>query len=104
MAADTRDRILDALEKLLLVSGVAQVTLEGVAAEAGGVSKGGLLYHFPQQGSTARGDGPQTRRTLGSATRRRRSRRYDGHRVLSADPPMRTKAKNSHSSGRSSRH
>jgi hypothetical protein len=39
MAADTRDRILDALEKLLLVSGVAQVTLEGVAAEAG-VSKG----------------------------------------------------------------
>lgn len=48
MAADTRDRILDALEKLLLVSGVAQVTLEGVAAEAG-VSKGGLLYHFPSK-------------------------------------------------------
>ncbi|MGC0364444.1 AcrR family transcriptional regulator [Rhodococcus sp. 27YEA15] len=48
MAADTRDRILDALEKLLLVSSVAQVTLEGVAAEAG-VSKGGLLYHFPNK-------------------------------------------------------
>jgi len=48
MAADTRDRILDALEKLLLDSGVAQVTLEGVAAEAG-VSKGGLLYHFPSK-------------------------------------------------------
>lgn len=46
MAADTRNRILDALEKLLLANGVSQVTLENVAAEAG-VSKGGLLYHFP---------------------------------------------------------
>ncbi|GAA4480475.1 TetR/AcrR family transcriptional regulator [Rhodococcus olei] len=41
----TRDRILDALEKLLLTRGLSQVTLESVAAEAG-VSKGGLLYHF----------------------------------------------------------
>jgi AcrR family transcriptional regulator len=48
MAQGTRDRILDALEKLLLVSSVAQVTLEGVATEAG-VSKGGLLYHFPSK-------------------------------------------------------
>ncbi|WP_137723833.1 TetR/AcrR family transcriptional regulator [Prescottella subtropica] len=46
MASDTRDRILDALETLLLDVGVAQVTLEAVAAGAG-VSKGGLLYHFP---------------------------------------------------------
>ncbi|HEY5852764.1 MAG TPA: TetR/AcrR family transcriptional regulator [Aldersonia sp.] len=45
MAADTRDRILDALEQLLLDRGVQQVTLEAVA-EAAGVSKGGLLYHF----------------------------------------------------------
>ncbi|MGW0175830.1 TetR/AcrR family transcriptional regulator [Rhodococcus sp. NPDC003322] len=44
-APSTRDRILDALEKLLLTRGLAQVTLESVAAEAG-VSKGGLLYHF----------------------------------------------------------
>ncbi|MFE4502424.1 TetR/AcrR family transcriptional regulator [Rhodococcus sp. NPDC056743] len=48
MAEGTRDRILDALEKLLLVNGVAQVTLEAVAAQAG-VSKGGLLYHFPSK-------------------------------------------------------
>lgn len=41
----TRDRILDALETLLLDQGVSQVTLENVAAAAG-VSKGGLLYHF----------------------------------------------------------
>ncbi|WP_067532444.1 TetR/AcrR family transcriptional regulator [Nocardia crassostreae] len=41
----TRDRILDALETLLLDKGLSQVTLEGVAAAAD-VSKGGLLYHF----------------------------------------------------------
>lgn len=44
----TRDRILDALEQLLLSTGSAQVTLDAVAAEAG-VSKGGLLYHFPSK-------------------------------------------------------
>ncbi|WP_328289660.1 TetR/AcrR family transcriptional regulator [Nocardia aurantiaca] len=43
--AGTRDRILDALETLLLDKGLSQVTLENVAAAAG-VSKGGLLYHF----------------------------------------------------------
>lgn len=45
MASDTRDRILDSLERLLLEQGLAHVTLEAVAAEAQ-VSKGGLLYHF----------------------------------------------------------
>lgn len=43
--AGTRDRILDALETLLLDKGLSQVTLDSVAATAG-VSKGGLLYHF----------------------------------------------------------
>lgn len=46
MAAGTRDRILDALEALLLEGGAQGITLEAVAARAG-VSKGGLLYHFP---------------------------------------------------------
>ncbi|WP_305091662.1 TetR/AcrR family transcriptional regulator [Prescottella sp. R16] len=50
MASDTRDRILDALETLLLDVGVTQVTLEAVAGVAG-VSKGGLLYHFPSKES-----------------------------------------------------
>ncbi len=45
VTANTRDRILDALESLLLNKGMSQVTLENVAAAAG-VSKGGLLYHF----------------------------------------------------------
>ena len=41
----TRDRILNALQRILVDQGSSGVTLEKVAAEAG-VSKGGLLYHF----------------------------------------------------------
>lgn len=41
----TRDRILNALQHILVDEGSSGVTLEKVAAEAG-VSKGGLLYHF----------------------------------------------------------
>ncbi|SDK51456.1 transcriptional regulator, TetR family [Glycomyces sambucus] len=41
----TRDRILNALQRILVNEGSSGVTLEKVAAEAG-VSKGGLLYHF----------------------------------------------------------
>jgi AcrR family transcriptional regulator len=45
MASGARDRILDALQAILVRDGMAAVTLESVAAAAG-VSKGGLLYHF----------------------------------------------------------
>jgi AcrR family transcriptional regulator len=41
-----RDRILDALEDELLERGPEAPSLEAVATRAG-VSKGGLLYHFP---------------------------------------------------------
>lgn len=41
----SRDRILDALQDILTREGMHAVTLEAVA-EAAGVSKGGLLYHF----------------------------------------------------------
>lgn len=41
-----RDRILDAFETHVINEGVGSLTLEGVAERAG-VSKGGLLYHFP---------------------------------------------------------
>ncbi|WP_433175745.1 TetR/AcrR family transcriptional regulator [Actinoallomurus sp. CA-150999] len=40
-----RDRILDAVERILVSGGVDAVRLDAVAAEAG-VSKGGLLHHF----------------------------------------------------------
>jgi AcrR family transcriptional regulator len=40
------DRILDAAEAVVVRQGIAHLTLDAVAAEAG-VSKGGLLHHFP---------------------------------------------------------
>ncbi|MTD17397.1 TetR family transcriptional regulator [Nakamurella sp. YIM 132087] len=48
MPTDTRERILRALRHLLATGGTDAVTLEAVAAQAG-VSKGGLLYHFPSK-------------------------------------------------------
>lgn len=42
---DAPTRILDAAENLIIARGVAALTLEAAAREAG-VSKGGLLYHF----------------------------------------------------------
>ncbi|MFW0873406.1 TetR/AcrR family transcriptional regulator [Rhodococcoides corynebacterioides] len=48
MATKTRDRILDALEEILVRDGTDKATLDAVAAGAG-VSKGGLLYHFPSK-------------------------------------------------------
>jgi AcrR family transcriptional regulator len=43
--ADARTRILDAAERIVQAKGVAGLTLDAAAKEAG-VSKGGLLYHF----------------------------------------------------------
>ena len=42
---DTQNRILDAAEHCVMEHGVANLTLDSVAARAG-VSKGGLLYHY----------------------------------------------------------
>lgn len=44
----TRERILAAAEDVVLTDGVAKLTLEKAAARAG-VSKGGVLYHFPSR-------------------------------------------------------
>lgn len=45
---DTRRRLLDAAESLARRQGSANLSLDAVAAEAG-LSKGGLLYHFPSK-------------------------------------------------------
>lgn len=47
-ALATRRRLLDAAELLSCTIGPAHMSLDAVAAEAG-VSKGGLLYHFPSK-------------------------------------------------------
>ncbi|MBB6033818.1 TetR/AcrR family transcriptional regulator [Phytomonospora endophytica] len=44
--SDTRTRLLDAATQVMLTGGAQALTLDAVAAAAG-VSKGGLLYHFP---------------------------------------------------------
>jgi AcrR family transcriptional regulator len=50
IAAPARDRILEAAERVVTDVGPARLTLE-LVAQAAGVSKGGLLYHFPSKES-----------------------------------------------------
>lgn len=45
---NTRERLLDAAEAVVIEQGVGAMTLDAVAARAG-ISKGGLLYHFPSK-------------------------------------------------------
>ncbi|WP_017606624.1 TetR/AcrR family transcriptional regulator [Nocardiopsis alkaliphila] len=52
--SNTRDRLLDALQEILVGEGYSAVTLEAVARDAG-VSKGGLLYHFPSKAALMNG-------------------------------------------------
>lgn len=54
MERTTRDRILDAVQQILIRGGHSAVTLDAVAAEAG-VSKGGLLYHFASKSALITG-------------------------------------------------
>lgn len=51
---ETRDSLLDAAKRVIQRDGVGHLTLDAVAREAG-VSKGGLLYHFPNKQSLLRG-------------------------------------------------
>lgn len=50
----TQTQILEAANRLLQETGAEGFTLEAVAAEAG-VSKGGLLYHFPSKNALIEG-------------------------------------------------
>jgi AcrR family transcriptional regulator len=49
-----RDSILDAADALVREQGVNRMTLDAVAARAG-LSKGGLLYHFPSKDALLKG-------------------------------------------------
>ena len=50
----TKGRIIDAAEEVVLRDGVARLTLDAAAAEAG-LSKGGVLYHFPTRNALVAG-------------------------------------------------
>jgi AcrR family transcriptional regulator len=52
--SDTKQRIVDAAEEVVLRDGVARLTLDAAAAEAG-LSKGGVLYHFPTRDALVAG-------------------------------------------------
>jgi AcrR family transcriptional regulator len=51
---DTKSRIVDAAEEVVLRDGVARLTLDAAASEAG-LSKGGVLYHFPTRDALVAG-------------------------------------------------
>lgn len=51
---ETRDSLLDAAKRVMQRDGAGNLTLDAVAKEAG-VSKGGLLYHFPSKQALLRG-------------------------------------------------
>lgn len=54
MVCDTRNKILDAAERVALRDGGGHITLGAVAVEAG-LSKGGVLYHYPGKDALVRG-------------------------------------------------
>lgn len=49
-----REKLIDAFERIVLEDGERAATLDAVAAAAG-VSKGGLLYHFPTRQALVEG-------------------------------------------------
>ena len=53
-STSTRGRLLDATKQILVERGAGHLTLDAVAALAG-VSKGGLLYHFPSKSALIEG-------------------------------------------------
>jgi AcrR family transcriptional regulator len=50
----TKERIIAAAEEVVVRDGVARLTLDAAAAEAG-LSKGGVLYHFPTRDALVAG-------------------------------------------------
>jgi len=70
MTSDTRERIVAAVRDLLASGGPSMVTLEAVAAKAG-VSKGGLLYHFPSKAALYVGLLERVRDTVAAEMTRR---------------------------------
>lgn len=64
-----RDRILDSFEELTRSHGAAGTSLDAIAGHAG-VSKGGLLYHFPSRADLVRGFADRLLRRVDAAVAR----------------------------------
>jgi AcrR family transcriptional regulator len=54
MRGAKREAVLDAAESLVMIRGAAHLTMDAVAARAG-VSKGGVLHHFPTKSDLING-------------------------------------------------
>jgi AcrR family transcriptional regulator len=74
--ASIRNRILDAVGELSMALGAGNFTLEQVAQSAG-VSKGGLLYHFPTKEALLLAMGERFLQTFESARSEARARLPD---------------------------
>jgi AcrR family transcriptional regulator len=68
---NARERIIDAAERLVMEAGTRHLTLDAVASKAG-ISRGGLLYHFPDKEALLKGMlGRRMRLVADSRTSRR---------------------------------
>jgi AcrR family transcriptional regulator len=67
---NSRESILEAAEAVVLESGARHMTLDAVAARAG-VSKGGLLYHFPTKEALLRAMLERLRKQLDEAWKKK---------------------------------
>jgi AcrR family transcriptional regulator len=68
--ANSREVILEAAEAVVLENGARHMTLDAVAARAG-VSKGGLLYHFPTKEALLRAMLERLRKQLDEAWKKK---------------------------------
>ena len=66
---ETREKLVQAAAHLVLANGINRVTLEQIALEAG-VSKGGLLHHFPTKQALLSGLMEQVGEVFGSRIQR----------------------------------
>jgi AcrR family transcriptional regulator len=74
---NSHDDILDAAQAVVLEVGAAHMTLDAVATKAG-VSKGGLLYHFPTKEALLKALLKRRLQLLGEARKRKCAEFQDG--------------------------
>jgi AcrR family transcriptional regulator len=77
LADNARERIIDAAEQVVIEAGAGHLTLEAVALKAG-VSRGGLLYHFPDKDALLRGMLDRLKKQVDEGRSKRRSRLPEG--------------------------
>ena len=72
-SGNARERIIDAAEQVVIELGAKHLTFDAVASKAG-VSRGGLLYHFPDKEALLKG---MLDRLMKRATERRAKKRAE---------------------------